>query len=162
MEANQTPIKTFSNGCKLVIANEVHAIKLAPQLRPYDMLECRACGMEPFEALMYALEHDDETYTVLLPDDTPIAMFGVGKAVPLNEAYIWLLGSNGIERVGLQFLRECRALVQWLVEPYGEALNYVAADYSKSVRWLKWMGAEFLDIVHLRGVAFIQFKLTAV
>lgn len=160
MEAD-IEIKTFSNGCKLVCSTLEHAIRLAPHLRPYDILECRATGFEPIDALLYALENDNETYTVVLPDGTPIAMFGIGRPIGKAEAYIWLLGSDKVQSVGLQFLRECRAIVQWMVEPYGYASNYVYAGYDTSVRWLKWMGATFTELRELCGVPFYKFTLTA-
>lgn len=161
MEAETPTIKTFSNGCKLVVSTSEHAIRLAPHLRPYDMLECRCGGQEPVEALLSGLENDNETYTVLLPDGTPIAMFGTGRAPVTHEPYIWLLGSDSLRSVGLQFLRECRAIVQWLVEPYGSASNYVYAGYVTTIRWLKWMGATLDSEQEIRGVPFYKFTLKA-
>ena len=160
MEANHT-IKTFSNGCSLAVATEDHALRLAPHLRPYDILECRTLGHEPYEALMFGLENDNETYTVLTPEGVPIAMFGTGRNLLTHEAYIWLLGSDRLQSVGLQFLRECKAIVQWLVEPYGEASNYVYARYKTTVRWLAWMGATFQEPTEICGLPFIKFTLKA-
>lgn len=162
MEDSPT-IKAYPNGERIVISTYDHALYLSTRLRPYDILECHANNLTPLEALMMGIDLGNETYTVLNSSNLPVAMFGTGRSNGgVGDPYIWLLGSDGMKNVSLRFLRECKGIIQWLVEPYGKAYNYVFAGYKTTIKWLLWCGASFIEEVEIRGVRFFKFVITSI
>ena len=100
----------------MVEATLDHVWELAPKLRKYDCMEVGAFLTSNEDALLYGIENDDKTYTALDKHGEPFAMFGVGTEG--SEAYIWLLGSKGIEQNTLQFARYSKKLLPELIKPY--------------------------------------------
>lgn len=153
-------IKKSRNGCKAVVATAQHAKQLAPFLRQHDKDELIACGFDtPEKALMKGLEIDDVTLTALDAQGVPFAMLGVGRAPNMN--YIWLLGSEGVRDNWLTFGKASKQLLPYLIKRYGVVSNYVLAEYTTSIKWLKWLGAEFEETpIKFSGHDFYKFNLT--
>lgn len=151
-------IKEYSNGCKAVLATRDHAEQLAPFLRHDDKLEVGAYGFEnSLESLLSALDNDDLTITALDKDDVPFAMFGVGKGYP-ND-YIWLLGSDSVKDNWYSFAKASRQFLPLLIQEYPLVFNLVLKNYTDSVKWLKWLGADFIREVSLGGHDFYEFVI---
>lgn len=151
-------IKEYSNGCKAVVATEQHAKELAPLLRHEDSLEVGAYGFQSNEAsLLNALNKDDITITALDAEGAPFAMLGVGQTKDMP--YIWLLGSAGVKDNWYVFAKASKELLPYLIKDYPVVTNLVLKDYTASVRWLKWLGAQFIREVELEGQMFYEFIL---
>ena len=75
--------------------------------------------------------------------------------------YIWLLGSDGVRDNWLTFGKASKQLLPYLIKRYGVVSNYVLAEYTTSIKWLKWLGAEFEETpIKFSGHDFYKFNLT--
>jgi len=77
-------------------------------------------------------------------------MFGVGRRQAPRVGTVWLLASDDFERFGGQLRREGPYWVDVLMIGHDVLANFVAADHRVAIRWLSWLGFEFL-VLH-RGV----------
>lgn len=117
---------------------------LSTRLRASDIDEIWAShNAVPHEALNRGFENSILCLTIEDNGD-PICMFGV---VPLNiisdKATIWMLGSDGIDRIKIRFIRNNRKIINELLDVYSHLSNYVSVDNFKSLQWLRWLGASF-------------------
>ena len=152
---DHTSIVNNYDDASVVKATLDHARKLAPKLRHYDCMEVGAFRTSNEEALIYGIENDDHTYTALDRHGEPFVMFGVGREG--NGAYIWLLGTKGIEENALKFAKHSKKLLPELIKPYGVVSNLVYSRYETSIKWLKWLGAKFITEVEINGSRFYEF-----
>lgn len=145
--------------CKVVPATEDHIEALYPFIRKADQLEVACMGHTPQESLTYAFNNDDVTLTALDEDDVPFAMFGAGKAGQL--AYIWLLGTEGVNDNAYDFLKASRKYTQDLVKPYGCAFNFVHHENKVALKWLRFCGATFIRSIEFSNQTFYEFIITS-
>ena len=70
-----------------------------------------------------------------------------------------MLGTDLIEEMGISFLRVSRAWVDNLMERYDGVGNAVDARNEVHIKWLQWVGFEFLPAVSMGPFAlpFIPF-----
>ena len=114
--------------------------ELGPNLRQADKDEIFAStGVEdPAQALEAGLWHSDTCWTVTL-DEEPIAIFGliVGED---STANVWMLGSDKIEEISWQFLRESKSWLKRVGKNF--AMLWAVAD-SRNIKhtdWYTWLG----------------------
>ena len=141
----------------VVQAHPDHAEYLAERLRPDDLKECEALGKTPIEALMSAFEHDRATLTAVDKNNKPIAMFGIGE--DLDMPYIWLLGTEDlIKKSKRDFIKHSKNWVEELVKITDGCAGNIVYKYNRmAVRWLRWVGANFLKEIEINGEPFYQF-----
>lgn len=144
---------------EIVDAHPDHADYLAPRLRSGDKMECMCLGQKPLEALQTALEHDMATLTVLNKKGKPIAMFGVGEGE--DFPYIWLLGTDELsKKCKKDFIKYSKMWVSELLKlTGGVAANYVYKYNRPAVRWLRWVGADFIGDIEFNKEPFYKFIL---
>jgi Protein of unknown function (DUF2833) len=107
---------------------------LAKTLRKADLEEIsHACGLPPQIALRYSLASSDYAYTVWMGDEI-VFMFGVGEGVP------WMMASDLLLQVKREFVRECRKVLQAMLDRYGHLENHVWAGNKLHIYWLEWLG----------------------
>lgn len=149
-------------GCRFVIASPAHVGRLANNMRAIDVLECKAMGRTPKEALrlgirtsLYALTAIDEETR------RPIAMLGVmpvslvsGKGVP------WLLGSDEVFNYPRDLLVSGKCMVEWWLESFSKLENMVATENGRAMRLLRRWGAVFGDRHDIGGTEFIAFTIS--
>jgi len=117
---------------------------IAENIREDDRREILAfSGEEPLEAMVSGFIHSDSPRTVLV-GDTPVAMFGSGPVEP-RVGSVWLLGTDGIEDISIQFLRESKYWLEHLYENYDLLFNYVDERNTVHIKWLKWLGFKFIN-----------------
>ena len=142
------------------MSEEEDAAILAPNLRDIDTEEiwC-ASGLGPLEALNQAFELCDICNTVTL-DDEPIAMYGV--TVESWGAIPWLLGSEALESVKVSMAKISTETVDRWVEKWGTLRNYVHAENTQSIRWLRdhLLFEVSEKTIVLRGSPFRMFERT--
>ena len=144
--------------CRAVVATPDHAEELAPLLRKYDRMEVGAFGFDSTEdVLMSALSTDDITIAAVDEDNKPFAMLGVGSK--FGMPYIWLLGSEGVQKHWYVFAKASKQLLPSIIGKYPLVMNYVLKDYTASVNWLKWLGAKFIREVEINGYLFYEFVI---
>ena len=82
-----------------------------------------------------------------------------GPGLP-RFGYVWLLGTDDINRFPMTFLRRSRAWFDKCTEGYDIVGNFVDQRNTKHIEWLKWIGVKFLRVHenfgHL-GLPFIEF-----
>jgi hypothetical protein len=95
--------------------------------------------MNTAEALLFSLRASEVAGTVLV-DGEPAAMFGAAPVVGSEKtAIVWLLCSDLIERVPMQFCRACRTELGILHRRWPVLLNAIDARYARSLRWAEWL-----------------------
>lgn len=133
---------------------------LYAKMRDMDVKECLATGQQPLEALRYALSNDDITLSVISKtSEEPIAMFGSGWYFD-NKGwvpYVWLLGSEEIWTHRKDFVSHSKHFLDLITDDMDFAMNVVHVDNKPSIRWLKWLGCEFLPEVVISGEPFHPF-----
>lgn len=109
-------------------------IQLAKVLRKADLQEIsHGSGLEPEQALLYSFAVSEFCYTVWLEDEI-VMIFGVGQGCP------WMLASDLLLQIKREFVRECRKIVQAMLDKYGHLENHVWAGNKIHIYWLEWLG----------------------
>ena len=144
---------------EIVQAHPDHADYLAPKLRAGDNMECMCMGRKPLDALHDAFKYDLATLTVLNNKGKPIGMFGVGEGDMFP--YLWMLGTDEIsKRYKKEFVKYSKTWVNELLKLVGGmAGNFVYKYNRPAVRWLRWVGAEFIEEVEFNKEPFYNFIL---
>jgi hypothetical protein len=94
----------------------------------------------PLEALSSSFKRSSLVWTIN-HEGMPVAMFGVASMGALcDTGYPWLLGTDKMYEIIIEFLRWSRYYVQKMQEPYERLENWVDVRNTKSARWLKWCG----------------------
>jgi hypothetical protein len=150
-------IERTPEGHSILIATKEHAKELSKGLRDMDQLECFCFGMDPSKAVESSMATSDMSFTVMTKDDKVMAIFGAGEG---DEPFIWMLGTNQVDRYAKDFLKHCRKWVWSLAGYYGEVSNWIHADNLVCIKWLKWCGAEFSEPQSIKGELFRKFKIT--
>ena len=107
------------------MTEDKHVKELIANMRAIDKLEVSCFGYSPSKAVELSVADSDVTFTVLSNRQKVMAIFGAGVR---DEAYIWLLGTDELERNPKPFLRHCRKWVNAFVESYGSVSNWIHAD----------------------------------
>lgn len=121
---------------------------LEDKLRHEDIREAWASyRYRPHEALFFSYVLSGQCFTYSYKDE-PVAMFGTSDSeMGVNIGSIWLLGSDMIDKVFKSFAKHSKVMINYLIQPYEQLVNFVDVRNEKTIRWLKWCGAEFSDPV---------------
>ena len=143
----------------VIQAHPDHADYLAPRLRAGDKMECMCLGSKPIEALHSAFEYDLATLTAVNKKGNPIAMFGIGEAP--TYPYIWMLGTDDVSKsCKKDFVKHSKQWVSELLKlTGGVACNFVYKYNRPAVRWLRWVGADFIGETEFNKEPFYKFIL---
>lgn len=150
-------VEKTKEGHLIVLTEDKHVKELIANMRAIDKLEVSCFGYTPSKAAEISVAESDVVFTVLSNKGKVMAIFGAGVR---DEAYIWLLGTDELERNPKPFLRHCRKWVNSLVEMYGSVSNVIHADNLICLRWLQWCGAELSDPVKIQGELLRKFNIT--
>lgn len=126
---------------------------LEGRMRAADLVELKAHGVSAKLALRAGLVTSRPCYSIE-HQGRCIAMFGVTPDVTdAAIGLVWLLGSDEIQSISTQFLRESR---RWLAEistGYDLLTNVVHQDNHLHHKWLRFLGFSFVR----REAPFIEF-----
>jgi hypothetical protein len=126
---------------------------LAPRLREDDLREVQACGVSPLDALRRGIGTSLPAMSIVNGSGEVVGVFG---AVPLpgepGAAAVWLLGSDGITKESMSFLRQSRKHIEAIQEMYPLLFNRVDSRNLLHIRWLKWLGFTFINYLPECGV----------
>ena len=150
-------VEKTPEGHSILIATAEHAKELTEGLREMDKIECMCFGVDPSNAVESSMDNSDMNFTVMTKDNKVMAIFGGGGG---SEPYIWMLGTNQVERYSRDFLRHCRKWVWSLAAHYGSVSNWIHADNLVCIKWLKWCGAVFSGPQLIDGELFRKFIIT--
>lgn len=129
-------------------------------MRAADVLECRAMGYAPKQALRMALAQSSEAWTAKV-DGVPEAMFGLvisnalcGKGKP------WMLGSDAIYRHPRQMLNCGKLLLAHWLDSMSALEGYVWTGNDRAIRMLRKWGCEIgREVIVFTGAEFVTFTL---
>jgi hypothetical protein len=102
----------------------------------------------PEQSLFYSFSHSVFCFSIIT-DNEVLAMGGILRPQDLlvKEAAIWFLTSQKLDKVERTFLRQCRNFIKTMLELYPVLYNYVDIRNKPAILWLKWIGAEFGEII---------------
>lgn len=132
---------------------------IAEHMRENDVFECRAAGYAtPLEAINDSVKSSRQAWTFCY-GNVPVCVFG---DVPdtAGGAVFWLLGTDEVRRHKREFMKQSKKRLAQLMAKYTYLTNVVCMDNQESVRWLKWLGAEFQEeTAMLMGRPFSRFYI---
>ena len=139
------------------------AALLAPLLREADRDEMEAvlgAGYDCEAALKYGIEVSYQPYTGFM-DGEPAAVFGViPEPVKKKVGAIWMMGTDAIPQNPIPFLRSSLIWRDELFEPFNLLWNTVDKRNTLHIRWIKWLGFQFIREIPQFGeqkLPFIEF-----
>ncbi len=115
------------------------ATLLAPFLRPIDAEECLNGSHSPLEALEIGINTSDKCWTVVDPDGTILAVFGV-KTVQEGFASAWLLTREEFFKYRRRFVKESHDFIKEMKAVQPTLFNYIDIRNTKSLKWLQSLG----------------------
>ena len=71
-------------------------------------------------------------------------MFGVQGQIG-KDAAVWMLASKDIEKVTIPFLRQNKAVINFINQLHPVLHNVVDARNTLHLKWLKWCGFTFIN-----------------
>jgi hypothetical protein len=129
---------------------------VAMDLRPQDEVEVRLCtGKSPVEVVVESVACSEASFLGYYGED-PVFVFGLTRLSDEVGAP-WMLGTPQVEKATKRWLPKAQAIVEWMHNRYPVLTNIVHKKNTKSIRWLKWMGFQFLDTPVPGHPDFIQF-----
>lgn len=130
---------------------------ISQNMRNCDIDEIWASNnLMPREALLKGLKESDVCLTVW-HEGIPIAMLGVVSDFQ-EEATIWMLGTDTLEKIPNTVGILSRKIIAHFHERYPVLFNYVDVRNTKSIEWLEWLGAKFMDNPVEYGPMKMPFK----
>lgn len=130
------------------IADIKDVFLLAPKVKESDKIEVwRSHHRSPEAALMEGFTNSSLCFTVEC-NESPIAMFGINpQSILGNNATIWLLSSDELEKIQKAFLRHSRRFINLMLSEYALLNNFVDVENRQTIKWLKWCGANLGPVV---------------
>ena len=126
---------------------------LAPKLRQQDVDEVKASsGLDPLEALQISCLLSVDCNAIIAGDGELIGLFGVTKTPDPFVGCPWLLASDRLPEIRKEFLPQSYEWVQRINKQFPVLRNYVDKRNTKAIRWLKYLGFQFIDLVEDYGV----------
>lgn len=131
-------------------------------LREADRRELAAvCDGMFGKEIAESIKNSAEAYKVIGGAGVPLAVFGIVLVEGRAGRMIWCLGTNALEPYKWPFIRESRSIVMDWKQKHRRLYNCVGAFNEKSIRWLKWLGAEFSEPfpVGEKNEKFVYFEI---
>ena len=147
---------------RLLEATARDAYSLEPRLCAADLLERRlACG-ETLVTLELARRLSVMCYALHI-NGTPEALCGLAAGPTQNTGEIWCLSSAKMHRYPKQYMRYGRWLIEEGLANFELLENYVYEHNTKSIAWLKRLGAKFEEPrpYGVGGAKFRRFTICA-
>ncbi len=130
--------------CRVRPARIADVFPLYREMRVADMLEIIGLNHHPWEALNQSFKESAKVFTLETKEKDVIAMFGVCATHVPTIGCVWLLGTERMRTIKSTFVRNSKEWVDELMGNYRCVINVVSTSNKLSMRWLKWLGAEFL------------------
>lgn len=116
---------------------------LAETMREEDKREIwHLARSSPLNALMDGMFYGEHCWTVQWGHKV-VAMFGVTRDDEVSGTP-WMLASDDLKKIKKSFLRECHSYVELMFKDFDVLTNYVWAENTVHIEWLKWLGFKFL------------------
>jgi hypothetical protein len=120
---------------------------IATHLRTADLVECRAAGQpDVHKVLADGVTRSLLCWTITV-DGEPGCMMGVAPLRTLLDdvGVPWMLGTDLIPQHRRAFMRTARPYILKMLGAFPHLLNFVHAENTTAVDWLRRMGFEVMD-----------------
>lgn len=88
-------------------------------------------------------------------DDVVCCVWGlIPPSLLSSKAYLWLLTTDQLVEHQFVLVRYSQLEVAKLLEDYETIIGHCSVKQPKSIRWLRWLGAEFYDVDSLGRLPF--------
>lgn len=134
-------------------------IAVARNLRPADRAEMQALGHHDIEETLLAGVASSGGHVMIDRHGIPFGLFGVARVSRVPVAgKVWMVATEGLEREALAFARVSREIVTAWEQEFDILFNAVDGRNETHVKWLKWLGFQFLNTVYVSGsIPFHEF-----
>ncbi len=123
---------------EIVPATRAHAEQI--ELRPGDLREIEVLGLTMAEAFDISTRRALWAHAYLI-DGEVAALVGLSvDSLIGGVASPWLVTGKPVDQHKKLFLRETRDGVEKMRLLFPVLRNYVHAEYTETIRWLKWLG----------------------
>ena len=113
-------------------------------MRVMDKIEAKyQTGLEPELALSYTFLGSQINMAIADDNDQPIGLCGV-----IQDGCIWCVATDDLysnKKYRIQLIRQGRVWVDNLLESYKILYNYVYAENTSAIKWLKALGFTFVN-----------------
>lgn len=125
-------------------------------LRDADVAELAITspGYSPDDLLRQAVELSYFAELVRV-EGRPAIVYGVAPTRVYGVGSVWMLASNDIGRIRKQFVAGCREKVEMMNRMFPVLCNWVHAENTVAVNWLRWLGFE-VQAADARGLCYFQ------
>jgi hypothetical protein len=135
-----------------------HADYLHTRLRKTDMREIWLHEADPSEALHCPLQYNHKTMTALI-NGKPLCMFGTVGIDDTNDAIVWALGSDLINKHKKSFYKASLKVVHMLQGDYKTIWNIVPYDHLETISWLQKLGFTVAEeYISLKNIPMLYFS----
>lgn len=105
--------------------------------------ECGNLTVEEIERFKRSISSTTKLWIGFV-DERPICIYGLTPPTLCSDSgYLWLHTTKDFENHVFIFVRHSQLVVQKMLEIYPKIIGHAEVDGDKSIRWLKWLGAEF-------------------
>lgn len=143
-----------------VSVDEADAIAAIVRQADKDEL-CEALGLDLPHALRLAFGGSMKASKIVVGDKI-VAVFGDAcHDIQQSIGVPWLISTIHVEKRAKGFLKVCKPEVDEMLTRHDTLINYVDQRNTQAIRWLKWLGFQFGDVVPYgpKGFPFFQFQL---
>lgn len=152
---------TYTNGPVTIRPSKAEDTKaFTGRLRADDLDELSIFGYKSVQDCMeYGFMASQECYTILYKG-IPCAIYGIVPTTLIgSSANIWLLGTPDMCHIKKTFMKLSRLCIGEWLNKYPVLWNIVPTSYTKSLRWLKWLGANInaLDDGKYNIISFARY-----
>jgi len=113
-------------------------------MRVMDKMEAHyQTGMKPEDALSFTYMGSEVNMAIANDNDEPIGLCGVQ-----NDGCIWCVATDDLysnKKYRIQLIRQGREWVDNLLGSYKILYNYVYAENTSAIKWLKSLGFTFVN-----------------
>ncbi|MCA8110255.1 hypothetical protein [Burkholderia cepacia] len=137
-------------------ATSADCYSLFPRLREQDRAEIALSSGDATEApLLRSLVASAEAWVAVDSNDVPFCIYGVAEVDGLGSP--WMVATPEVYRFAKRLVKDGRVWVASIQERYTALFNFVHADNSASIAWLRSLGFTIGELVPDYGVARAPF-----
>ena len=146
--------------CYVKPSTESDGVWLSSRLRTADRDELAATTKLPaVRVLVDGIRASSPCYTIHTREGDPCGIFGTRESDDPAVGVVWMLCSDDLLTISRTFVRHSRGWLKELHGQYRQLYNVIDARNKVHLRWLSWMGFEFLQDIPKYGVEQRHFIL---
>ena len=131
-------------------------VDLAPNLRPEDELEVNTLGHTPEQALCAGYLSSTICKSIIDQRGQVVGMYGV-CALSDVQGQVWMLGSKGLLKIKIAFLKQSRKEVEMMNNTYAHLCNIIDSRNGLHLKWIQWCGFKIIGEKVINNVKFFEF-----